>query len=47
MEGIIKGSFQKHFKTGVGKGKSFFVGGGGFEGVITPPPAVLPSRETP
>ena len=34
--GIIKGSFQKHLKIGVGKGKSCSNGGGGFEGVTTP-----------
>ena len=34
--GVIKGSFQKHLKTGGGKRQKLFVGGGGFEGVITP-----------
>ena len=36
--GVIKGSFQKHLKTGVGKGES--CSKGGFEGVTTfaPPP---------
>ena len=38
VEGVIKGSLQKHLKTGVSKGKKFFVGGGGFEGVTTPAP---------
>ena len=36
--GVVKGSFQKHLKTGVGKGKSCSQGGGGFEGVTTPAP---------
>ena len=41
--GVIKGSFHRHLKTGVGKGK-LFVGGGGFEGVTTPvsPPVSPP-----
>ena len=41
--GSLRDLSKNLFKTGVGKGKSCFVGGGGFEGVITPPPAVLPS----
>ena len=36
--GVIKGSFQKHLKTGGGKRQKLFVGGGGFEGVTTPAP---------
>ena len=38
MGGVIKGSFQKHLKQGVGKGKSCSWEGGGFEGVTTPAP---------
>ena len=33
---VIKGSFQKHLKTG--GGQKLFVGERGFEGVTTPPP---------
>ena len=35
--GVIKGSFQKHLKTGGGKRQKLFVDGGGFEGVTTLP----------
>ena len=38
VRGFIKGSFQKHLKTGVGKDK-FFAGGGGLK--VSPP---LPLR---
>ena len=38
VEGVIKGSLQKHLKTGVGKGKSCSLGRGGFEGVTIPAP---------
>ena len=34
--GVVKGSFQKHLKTGGGLRQKLFVGGGGFEGVTTP-----------
>ena len=34
--GVIKGSFQKHLKTGGGSRQKLFVGGRGFEGVTTP-----------
>ena len=33
---VIKGSFQKHLKTGDGYRQKLFVGGRGFEGVTTP-----------
>ena len=36
--GVIKGSLQKHLKTGGGKRQKLLVGGGGFEGVTTPAP---------
>ena len=34
--GVIKGSFQKHLKTGWVKAKVVRSGKGGFEGVTTP-----------
>ena len=36
--GVIKRSFQKHLKTGVGKDESCSSEGGGFEGATTPVP---------
>ena len=36
--GIIKGSFQKHLKTGGGLKAKVVRRGGGFEGVTTPAP---------
>ena len=35
---VIKESFQKRLKTGVGEGKSCSYGGRGFEGVTIPAP---------
>ena len=41
--GSLRDLSKNILKQGWVKAKVFFVGGGGFEGVITPPPAVLPS----
>ena len=38
--GVIKGSFQKHLKTVVGKGKSFLYG----EGVLKVSPPLFPPK---
>ena len=34
--GLVKESFQKHLKIGVGLRQKLFVGGAGLEGVTTP-----------